>query len=87
MTESETTKKAGSALLEGEGIFKDFNGSKDGKPVFETKNPLEWEEHAKQSGLTQSGSAPCAICSTVTTFEGLAYGKKPVCEKCKGELT
>ena len=80
------SKKGGGTLLEGEGIFRDFNGSTDGKPVFETKSVEEWEAHCKEAKVTTTGSAPCAICSTITVFEGLAYGKKPVCEKCKGDL-
>jgi hypothetical protein len=84
MSESEVTK--GGTLLEGDGVFKDYNGSKDGKPVFETKSVEEWEAHCKEAKLTTSGTAPCAICSTATVFENLAYGKKPLCEKCRSEL-
>lgn len=84
MTKHEVTK--GGILLEGEGVFKDYNGSEDGKPVFETKNPVEWEEHCKETKVTISGTAPCAICSNPVEFEGLAYGKKPVCPDCKGSL-
>lgn len=75
-----------SVQIEGEGIFKDFNGSKDGKPVFETKDPIKWEEHCRKAKLKTSGSGPCVVCSTRVTFTDLPYGKKPVCEDCKEHL-
>jgi hypothetical protein len=74
------------ALIEGEGVFKDYNGSEDGRPVFETTNPDEWLQYCKDKGLTRSGSAPCIVCNTVFSFENLAVGKNPVCESCKGDL-
>ena len=31
------------SLIEGEGTFRDFNGSEDGNTVFETTDKDEWE--------------------------------------------
>jgi len=78
--------KSSGGFLEGEGVFRDYNGSTDGKPVFETQDPFEWETHCREAKLTTSGSSPCAICSKVTEFENLAYGKKPVCAECRETL-
>lgn len=75
-----------SSIIEGEGTFKDFNGSEDGQPVFETKDKDEWEQYCIEKKLTRSGSAPCIICNTVFEFEKLQVGKNPVCDKCKGDL-
>jgi len=75
-----------SSLIEGEGTFKDFNGSEDGQPVFETKDKDEWEQYCIDKKLTRSGSAPCIICNTVFEFQNLQVGKNPVCDNCKGEL-
>lgn len=85
-TKPSAVPKVGGTLLEGEGVFKDYNGSTDGKPVFETKDPALWEEHCKEAGVLVSGTGLCAICSTPVTYEGLAYGKKPLCDKCKEDL-
>lgn len=74
------------SIIEGEGVFRDFNGSEDGKPVFETSDPVEWEQHCKENGITKSGTAPCVICNTVFSFENLPHGKNPCCENCKEGL-
>lgn len=74
-------------LIEGEGTFRDFNGSEDGAPVFETRNKDEWDNYCKEKKLTRSGSAPCILCNTKVEFDNLPVGKNAVCENCKGELT
>lgn len=73
-------------LIEGEGTFKDFNGSEDGSPVFETKSKADWENYCKEKGITRSGQAPCIQCNTVFQFENLPVGKNPLCDECKQEL-
>jgi hypothetical protein len=75
-----------SNLIEGEGTFKDFNGSEDGQAVFETKDKDEWESYCKEKGLTRSGGASCVICNTYFEFQNLPCGKNPVCEDCRKSL-
>jgi hypothetical protein len=75
-----------SSIIEGDGTFKDYNGSVDGSPVFETQNKDEWEEYCKEKKLTRSGSAPCILCNTKVEFENLPVGKNAICESCKSEL-
>lgn len=79
-TKGQVTK--GANVIEGETPLRDYNGSKDGKPTFETWNIDEWNKHCKDKHLKTNGSAPCAICNTVVAFEGLPFGQKPICEKC-----
>lgn len=86
MTSSSSSNKQNNAFIEGEGIFRDFNGSEDGTPVFETTDKDEWLVYCKEQGLTQTGSAPCVICNTVFSFDNLPVGKNPCCDKCKKEL-
>lgn len=73
-------------LIEGEGTFKDYNGSEDGSPVFQTQDKDEWEEYCKEKKLTRSGNAPCVICNTNVEFTNLQVGKNAVCDDCKGSL-
>lgn len=73
-------------LIEGDGIFRDYNGTEDGKPVYETTSYDEWIEYCKEKKLTRSGQAPCISCNTVFEFENLQVGKNPICEECKKEL-
>lgn len=72
--------------IEGDGIFRDYNGSKDGKPVFETTNLDLWNKHCEKKGLTKSGSAACIICNKTFEFSKLPVGHNPVCGNCKGDL-
>lgn len=74
------------SVIEGDGVFKDYNGSEDGAPVFETRDKDEWEQYCKKNGITRSGSGKCIVCNTIFEFENLPVGKNPVCETCKGEL-
>lgn len=85
-TKTNVTKNSSGSLIEGEGIFRDYNGSIDGTPVYETKDPDEWLEYCKEKKLTRSGSSACVVCNTVFEFQNLQVGKNPICEKCKGEL-
>ena len=75
-----------SSFIEGDGVFKDFNGSEDGSPVYETKDKDEWIEYCKNKGIKQIGQGPCIICNTIVHFDNLPVGKNPVCDNCKGDL-
>lgn len=74
------------SFIEGDGTFKDYNGSEDGKPVFETQDKDEWEQYCREKKITRSGTAPCVICNTPVEFNDLPVGKNAVCENCKGDL-
>jgi len=71
------------SLIEGGGEFVDY---RDPQNIFRTKDPAEWDKHLKDTKATISGTAPCAICSVPVEFESIAYGTKPVCDSCKGNL-
>lgn len=56
------------------------------KNMFETVDPKAWAEHLEKDH-TESGSGACAVCGNQTDFKHKPIGKKPLCEKCKKELT
>ena len=69
------------SVIEGDGVFKDYNGSEDGAPVFETRDKDEWEQYCKKNGITRSGSGKCIVCNTIFEFENFLsfeniYSKK-----------
>ena len=58
-----------------------------GDKLFETTSPEEWEEHIHDGKHVEEGSAPCAVCGNITSFTNKVVGKKPLCDKCKEDLT
>jgi|SRR5215218_1968049 len=82
MSETNAKKERNLKIYEGESPLRDYNGSKDGRPVFETTDIDEWNEYCKKKGLKVNGTMPCALCGEVVAFEGLPHGEKPLCEKC-----
>ena len=60
----------------------------DHEPPFETVDPAAWQAHITEEGhKTESGSAACAVCGNVTEFKHKPVNKKPICKKCKEDLT
>src|SRR5687768_10031527 len=61
----------------------DYNGSKDGKPVFQTRDLDEWREYAiKKKLININGSKPCAICGIKVEYEEMPVFEKPLCDTC-----
>jgi hypothetical protein len=71
------------SFIEGGGKFIDFRE----EFKFETTDPEEWEKHAKETGIVEVGAKPCAMCKKEVTFDNLPFGKSPICEECKGEIS
>ena len=66
------------------GSFKCYE-TEDKTMHYETVDPKEWAEHMKNHN-TESGSAACVICGNQTQYKNKPVSKKPVCDKCKGDL-
>lgn len=89
MTESadkKVTKQVN--LIEGAAPLRDYRTSKNGEPVFETKNLDEWREYAiKTKMMNINGSKPCAICGEKVDYEEMPVFEKPLCEICLGKVS
>jgi len=81
-----SVNSSSSNFVEGEGTFKDFNGSEDGTPVFQTTNKDEWDQYCIKNKITRSGTEACIRCNKVITIDNLPAGKNAVCDECKEEL-
>lgn len=82
MSEKHFIKK-GVNIVEGDVPLRDYNGSLDGKPVFETWNIDEWKEYALKNKLMNiNGQKPCAICGEVVFYDKMPAYEKPLCSKC-----
>jgi uncharacterized paraquat-inducible protein A len=73
------------SVVEGSGIFKCAHESHEKE--FTTTDLKKFNEHITKGNHTYYGTAPCAVCDAPVNFESLPVGKKPVCKKCKEELS
>ena len=73
------------SLVEGSGVFKCAHESH--QKEFVTTDIKKFNEHIAKGDHTYYGVAPCAVCDTPVKFDLLPVCKKPVCAKCKKELS
>lgn len=82
MSEKHFVKK-GINIVEGDVPLRDYNGSKDGKPVFETWDIDEWKKYALKNKLMNiNGQKPCALCGVDVFYDEMPAYEKPLCPKC-----
>jgi len=55
-------------------------------PIYETVDPKIWAEHLAKDH-TETGSSACAVCGNQTSYVHKPMNKKPICDKCKEDLT
>jgi len=70
-------------IIEGDQPLRDYRGSKDGKPVFETWDLDDWKDHAKKTKMMNvNGQKPCGMCGEVVYYEEMPSHEQPFCEDC-----
>lgn len=71
-------------LIEGAAPLRDYRTTKNGEPVFETRNKDEWRDYCiKTKMINVDGSKPCAMCGKVVKYKKMLSHIAPLCKDCK----